>query len=150
MFHFYILKNGNWLTASRTEAVIFDPAVVNASNALNKKVTLTGLKIFDKEIPIDSIVYYNQPLKLNYDQNFITLEFTTHSYSGVAQSIYYKLSGVDKNWVKANEKATASYTNLSPGNYIFAVRSGNENADSKITSFNIIIALPFYNTWWFT
>jgi ligand-binding sensor domain-containing protein/anti-sigma regulatory factor (Ser/Thr protein kinase) len=149
MLNFYQLQNGSWVTSSKTEAVVFNPAVINSGNSLNKKVTLTGFKVFDKEISIDSLVYNNKALRLNYDQNFITLEFTTHSYSGITESIYYKLSGIDKNWVKANEKAIASYTNLAPGKYLFRVKAGNENSESTVTSYSIIITPPFYATWSF-
>jgi ligand-binding sensor domain-containing protein len=149
MLNFYQLQNGNWLTSSKTEAVIFNPAAISSGNALNKIVRLTGFKVFDKEIFIDSLVYNNEPLKLTYKQNFITLEFSTHSYLGITENIYYKLSGIDKNWVKANEKAIASYTNLAPGQYIFNIKAGNENTDSTVTSFRIIITPPFYLAWWF-
>ncbi|MDP4148730.1 MAG: two-component regulator propeller domain-containing protein [Bacteroidota bacterium] len=149
MFDFYTLQNSKWLTASKTEAVIFDPAAINSGHGLTKKVTLTGLKVFDKEVPIDSVVYYHRPIRLNYKQNFISLEFTTLSYFGITQNINYELTGVDKDWVKANEKAVASYTDLSPGEYVFKTKAGDQNNESGIASLTIIITPPFYLTWWF-
>jgi len=149
MFELYPLQNGNWLTCTRTDAITFNPVAISSDDVLNKKVTLTGIRVFDKELLLDSLVHNNEPLKLNYDQNFIMIEVTTHSYFGPAQNIYYKLSGIDQNWVKGNEKAGASYTNLAPGKYIFRLKASDENADATITSFSIIISPPFYRTWWF-
>ncbi len=114
----------------------------------NKVVEITGFKISGQEINVDSLLYGNKTVLLKPDQNFLTLEFTTHSYAGIAGNIFYKLSGIDKNWVKANEKGIANYANLEPGDYNFTIKAG-EDISSPVTSLHIVIIPPFYSTWWF-
>jgi ligand-binding sensor domain-containing protein len=148
MLNIYPLQNGNWLTASKTEAIIFNPAKMASMQKHNKAVVITGFKTFDQEMNVDSLLYSNKTIRLKSDQNFLTIEFTTHSYAGIAKNIFYKLSGVDKNWVKANEKGIASYTNLAPGDYNFIIKAG-EDSNSPVTTLHIVIIPPFYSTWWF-
>ncbi len=65
----------------------------------------------------------------------------------------YKLEGLDKEWQNNPPNLRiASYTNLSPGDYIFYVRGSNNDDvwNMKGTSVSITIRPPFWNTWWFT
>ena len=148
MLNIYPMQNGNWLTASKTEAVIFNPANITSIQKRNETVIITGFKIFDKEMNIDSLLHNNKVIRLKSDQNFPVIEFTTNSYAGIAKNIFYKLSGIDKDWVTANDKGIASYTNLSPGDYTFNIKAG-EDANSPVTTLTIVIIPPFYATWWF-
>jgi ligand-binding sensor domain-containing protein len=148
MLNIYPLQNGNCLTASKTEAIIFNPVKMAAMRKQNKAVVITGFKISDQEINVDSLLYGNKTIRLKPDQNFLTIEFTILSYAGIAKNIFYKLSGIDKNWVKANEKDIASYTNLAPGDYNFTIKAGEES-NSPVTTLHIVIIPPFYSTWWF-
>lgn len=149
MLNFYPLQNGYWLSASKTEAVIFNPDKINTIQKRNETVIITGFKIFDKEMNVDSLLHNNKVIHLKSDQNFVVIEFTTNSYVGISKNIFYKLSGIDKDWVTANDKGIASYTNLSPGDYTFNIKAG-EDSNSPVTSLNIVIIPPFYATWWFT
>ena len=148
--YFLPLQDGRWLTATYSEAVVFNPAVMIASGQNTRNVTITGFKLFDKEIYIDSLLYTGKPLKLKSNENFISLEFTSLRYAGVGEiNFFYRLSGVDKEWVKADSKGIATYTNLAPGNYVFSVKSGDKDAASNITTLSIFIEPPFFLTWWF-
>jgi ligand-binding sensor domain-containing protein len=149
MLNIYPIQHGNWLTASKTEAIIFNPEKMSSVQKRYKAVVITGFKIFDKEMNVDSILYQNKTMQLQSDQNFITIEFTTQSYAGIAKNIFYKLSGIDKNWVKAKDNGVASYTNLAPGDYHFQIRAGEEDTPAPVTTLNISITPPFYYTWWF-
>ncbi|MBC7422330.1 MAG: histidine kinase [Ferruginibacter sp.] len=147
--NFYALKDGTWLTASTTEIICFEPAE-NLQKNKNEKVEITGLKIFDEAFFVDSLLQANKPVQLNYNQNFITVEFALLHFSNLQQTkYYYKLSDVNKDWVSTDNKSFASYTNLVPGNYIFSVKAENDFGVSGTTSFTIIISPPFWQTWWF-
>ncbi len=148
--YFLPLQDGRWLTATYSEAVVFNPAVMIASGQNTRNVTITGFKLFDKEIYIDSLLYTGKPLKLKSNENFISLEFTSLQYAGVGEiNFSYRLSGVDREWVKADSKGIATYTSLAPGNYVFSVKSGDKDAASNITILSIFIEPPFFLTWWF-
>ncbi|MDI1356410.1 MAG: two-component regulator propeller domain-containing protein [bacterium] len=62
-----------------------------------------------------------------------------------------KLVGLDKEWSTPNTEDFIKYTNLSPGKYVFKIRScNNEGVWNEVeTSFSFNIKPPFYLTWWF-
>jgi hypothetical protein len=64
---------------------------------------------------------------------------------------YYKLEGVDKDWISTNGQPQATYTYLPGGEYTFKVKSGTRSgiASDKITSFKIKIIPPVWKQWWF-
>ncbi|HEY8690315.1 MAG TPA: two-component regulator propeller domain-containing protein [Chitinophagaceae bacterium] len=148
--NFLQLKNKRWLTATSTEIISFYPDSLSSQSNFSKNVTITGFRIFDTTIFIDSLLSENKPVKLDYKQNFFTIEFAALDFSNIMQTKYmYRLSGIDKDWVNAGSKNFASYTNLEPGNYTFSVKAEEGEASSNIFSFSIIIAPPFWKTWWF-
>ena len=147
--NFYALQDGKWLTSSTTEIISFEPLVV-VPKSQHQIVSIAGFKIFDDAIFIDSLLTQKRPILLSYKQNFLTIEFALLNFSGLQQTKYfYTLSNVDKNWVSADTKNFASYTNLEPGKYTFSVKMENDIGVSQPTSFNIIISPPFWQTWWF-
>ncbi len=147
---FYTLQNGRWLTATSSEIISFDPQKEVSRLNKNGGIEITGFNVFDKPVPIDSLLYINEPVRLNYTQNFITIEFAFLNFSNLQQTEYnYKLSGVNNDWVNADTRNFASYTNLQPGSYVFSVKAGKGGTTAKTTSFAIIIAPPFWKTWWF-
>jgi len=148
--NFYSLQDGRWLTCTATEAISFSPYQSDDPNKKQVKTEITGFKIFNKPVFIDSLIYKNNPLTLSYKENFFTIEFATLIFSGLQQTnYYYRLSGIDKDWVNGGTTRFANYTGLQPGEYIFEVRSENGNSNGEITSLKIIIVPPFWKTWWF-
>jgi ligand-binding sensor domain-containing protein/putative methionine-R-sulfoxide reductase with GAF domain len=84
--------------------------------------------------------------------NYVTFYFSAIEYLTQLKTFYeYKLEGVDENWVKVINEDFVRYSSLRPGKYIFKVRASNDNkiwkdSENEVT---IIIASPFYATWWF-
>ena len=147
--NFYQLENGRWLTATGTEVISFNTDTLSLQSSYSKNVTITGFKVFDKSIFIDSLLAENKPVTLDYSHNFFTIEFAALDFSNILQTKYvYRLSGIDKDWVNAGTKTFANYTNLDAGTYTFSVRTEEGDAD-HIVSFSIIITPPFWKTWWF-
>ncbi|MEP7106742.1 MAG: two-component regulator propeller domain-containing protein [Ferruginibacter sp.] len=146
---FYSLPDGRWLTATETEIICFHPQNILPAN--NKtKVEITGFKIFDSALFIDSIPDSKKVIQLSYRQNFLTIEFSALSFSNLQHTkYYYLLSNVDNDWVVTDTKTFASYTNLQPGEYNFSVKTENDNGISEPTSITIIITPPFWQTRWF-
>jgi light-regulated signal transduction histidine kinase (bacteriophytochrome) len=61
------------------------------------------------------------------------------------------MEGFEKHWNYVGNRHYATYTKLSPGKYIFRVKGSNNNGtwNEAGTSLEIIIAPPFWETWWF-
>jgi ligand-binding sensor domain-containing protein/putative methionine-R-sulfoxide reductase with GAF domain len=143
---FYPLQDGQWLAFTSTEAISFLPYKSEVENN-RVKVEITGFKLFDKPVFIDSLLYQNKPVQLTYKENFFTVGFASLNFSGLQQTnYYYRLTGIDKDWVNSSTKRFANYTDLQPGEYVFEVKADTNGA---ITSFKIIITPPFWKTWWF-
>ncbi|MBP6681206.1 MAG: hypothetical protein KA166_08445, partial [Saprospiraceae bacterium] len=56
----------------------------------------------------------------------------------------------DKNWSAPSKERKASYTNLSPGKYIFRVKASNADGiwNEEGTSVTITLLPPWWRTWW--
>lgn len=147
---FYPLKDAQWLTFTTTETISFFPQKKEYNDNLHPKIEMTGFKVFDKPIFIDSLLAENKPVRLSYKENFLTIEFAALSFSGLQQTTYYyRLNGIDKDWVNAGTKRFANYTDLQPGEYTFDVKAETGNSSGETTSFVIVITPPFWKTVWF-
>ncbi|GAB2823106.1 ligand-binding sensor domain-containing protein [Ferruginibacter profundus] len=148
--NFFPLLNGAWLTLTTTEAVSFYPMGTEYHDNQQPKIEITGFKILDSSLFIDSLLLDNKPVQLSYKDNFITIEFAALRYLSLQQTnYYYRLAGLEKNWVNGGARRFANYTGLQPGEYQFEVKAEIGNTSSAITTFKIIITPPFWQTLWF-
>ncbi|MDB5015369.1 MAG: response regulator [Mucilaginibacter sp.] len=123
---------------------------------------ITSFQVFNKPLEIAKNDSDNSPLKkdiadtraitLNYKQSVISLEYAALDY-GLAEKKQYafKLEGFDADWNNVGNRNTASYTNLSPGKYVFKIKYKNSaGLWSPVTNaLQITIVPPFWLTWWF-
>lgn len=90
-------------------------------------------------------------LTLPYHTSSFTLSCTALSYTSPGAIRYaYMLEGVDKDWIQMGNNRDVTFANLSPGKYIFKVRSTNSSGvwlDNE-TSLHIVITPPFWATLW--
>lgn len=112
-------------------------------------VVITSIKLFGKEFEQDTSVSSLSTIRLSYDQNFFSFEFSALDLTAPEKNKYAcKMEGFDKDWIFLGNKRFVSYTNLDPGEYIFRViASNNENYwNNDGTSIRVIISPPFYKT----
>ena len=146
--HFYRLRDGRWATGTNAEVFLFDPGGLAQKNK-KARVAITGLRLFDHPMGIDSILYTGKPVELTYQQNFVTLEFSTLTFFNIGPVGYrYRLSGVDEDWVRSDRDGVANYTNLRPGKYTFSVKAADDD-DDPVTTLSIVITPPWYKEAWF-
>ena len=93
-----------------------------------------------------------EDIKLNYDENFISIRFISLDYNNPARNRYkYRLDGIDKNWIDAGNKNSVNYTSLPPGDYTFRVKGSSStglfNPNEAVLNFTIMP--PFWKTSWF-
>ncbi|WP_195532277.1 two-component regulator propeller domain-containing protein [Bacteroides finegoldii] len=110
-----------------------------------------GDRIILKEVPA-----YTKKLELNYDQNFLTFEFSALNYCHPLHTNYrYRLQGIDTRWnnvaVERTDKGIlrASYTNLPPGSYQLEVTASpdvHSHQEGESTYIEIIIHAPWWKT----
>ncbi len=113
------------------------------------QIYITNTGQAEKEEVITGISSGNQ---FSYRNNSFHFSFVALDYAN-QKSIryYYKLDGLDTNWVSAGSLRSVNYENLSPGKYSFYVKAlnnkGRWSRDDAVYSFSI--AAPFWKTWWF-
>jgi diguanylate cyclase (GGDEF)-like protein len=67
-------------------------------------------------------------LSLGHHEDVITLKFAALDFADPRANRYeYKLDGFDSDWVRADERRAATYTNLPGGQYVFRVRASNSD-----------------------
>jgi diguanylate cyclase (GGDEF)-like protein len=67
-------------------------------------------------------------IDLGHKEDVITLRFSALDFADPRSNRYeYKLDGFDKDWVRADERRAATYTNLPGGQYVFRVRASNSD-----------------------
>ena len=105
----------------------------------------------------DSLVFcgtLNRKINNNHvfpaEKNNLIFQFSAVSYDKPrANRFQYRLEGNKKGWSNWSSEARKEYTNLSPGEYIFHVRSKNlYGIAGSEASYAFKIRTPWYLSWW--
>jgi len=127
----------------------------NERNKIKPLVALKSIKLFynavdwkqKKGIQLNKLGVPTT-LILPYKENHLTFEYSALTNSSVSYS--FMLVGEDTKWSPLTDKREVTYSNLSPGNYTFKVKSiNNLGVESLVLSIPITINSPFWQTWWF-
>ncbi|MFM2392641.1 MAG: hypothetical protein RLZZ546_618 [Bacteroidota bacterium] len=112
---------------------------------------ITDIKVMSKAIKTDTAFYHHQTLNLKYYQSIVAMEFIAPNPISKEDVMYkYKMTGIDEDWVDAHQRTYASYTQLSPGEYSFLVKSYDKHGNaSPIKKLNIIIHKAWWQKIWF-
>lgn len=114
-------------------------------NEIEPKTAVTDIFVFDKKIPIKN------GLKLGHDENTLTINMASLVFSSPRKNEFqYKLQNHDENWVQAGNNNQARYTDLSPGEYTFLVKSSNYDGiwSKEPVSLQFTILPPWYLSIW--
>ena len=108
----------------------------------NKEIT-TG----DQTGILNKSFAYTGRIKLNYLQNVFSIGFSTDNFLHIGGGeVEYRLMGYNDEWSENRLGNDITYTNISPGDYVFEIRL--KNFPEVIRSLDITITPPFYATWW--
>lgn len=121
-------------------------------------VYFTKLKIFNKEVeagednsPLRVDILSTKHLVLQPNQSVFSLDFVALEYQRPKNNRYaYYLEGFENEWNLVGTQRTVTYTNLSPGDYIFKVKASNSDGiwAEKPYELKITVLPPWYRTWW--
>jgi signal transduction histidine kinase/DNA-binding response OmpR family regulator len=120
-----------------SDVVLVDFQIFNTSQKVN------GGSVLKKSI------VFTDKIDLKYNQSVFSFEFAALDYRKQGNIEYaYILEGFDQDWNFAGDKRFATYTNLSPGEYTFRVKTtdGTILSESKGATVRIIIHPPFWRT----
>ncbi len=127
------------------------------TNDKTAPVVFTDLRLFNKPVPVarDSDLL---PKNLNaikevvfsHTQNIFTIEFALLNFIRSDKNQYaYKLEGLESDW-NFVKTPTATYTNLSPGNYTLLVKGANNDGywNEVPARLAIVVLPPWWKTWY--
>jgi signal transduction histidine kinase/ligand-binding sensor domain-containing protein len=136
---------------------IFHPDSVKQSS-IAPPLILTDFYIFNQSVkigkgsPLQKAISETKEITLSYKQNIISFQYAAIDFIKQEKINYaYYLEGLEKEWNYVGKLRNATYTNLEPGEYVFRVKAIDASTIWKevVTSINIIIKPPFWQTIWF-
>ncbi len=150
LLRFYRLRDGRLLAGYKGGIVCFNPDSLVA-HAPPREVTITGIRVFEQPLSVDSVLHGSNTAVFSYRQNFISIQYSSLNYTDPGTRYYYQLEGIDPGWVDAGQSRVASYTNLPDGHYLFKVKCENDDRVPcrTVTAIHLIIVPPFWRTGWF-
>ena len=136
----------------------FDPNEIRP-NLISPKVLITDLyvgdhKVFpEKNSPIlNTELYLADSIVLSYKDDLFDFRFTALDFPRTDNIRYsYILDGFDKEWRFTNGGHRVSYTNINPGDYVFRVKSTNDDGrwGENTASIRVRILPPWWGALWF-
>lgn len=151
------LRSGEIYAGTTNGFYQFNPSKVKTATFVPRLV-FTRFFLFNKEANIGE---KNSPLTKNVDeigtislsnkQNVFTIEFAAFDYRAPENIQYaYRLDPVDPDWTKTQKLNSVNYTNLSPGNYVFRVKSTNSEGFwmENERQIELHIRPSFWQTWY--
>lgn len=94
-------------------------------------------------------VNYTDRIRLSTEDKNITIEFALLNYADPKNNVYsYMMEGYDNDWIIADALSNSvSYTNLSPGRYVFRLKAAD--ADGIWTEQEKTLSIRvYYRSWW--
>ncbi|MCB0807370.1 MAG: histidine kinase, partial [Bacteroidales bacterium] len=151
---------------------IFNPDEI-APDPFNPAVKLTGFRVFNRNVGIHQNEVSHKELKilkidetyylpaeistldqliLTHRERVFSFHFASLDFRNAEKINYaYVMEGFEDNWNFVGTRREATYTNLSPGKYIFRVKGTNAGGEWSLheASLAITILPPFWKTTWF-
>lgn len=118
------------------------PIILKDLRIGNRNVTPADSNFIDADISVATAI------RLNYKQNF-SIGFAALDYTNPRQIQYrHRMKGMQSEWNHTGTNNVASYTNLSPGDYVFQVQASTDgvNWNGHTTSVTVVVEPPFYLT----
>ncbi|MBU2939182.1 response regulator [Lacinutrix sp. C3R15] len=154
-------KSGTMLMGGVNGLTIFNPNQIN-KNEITPKILISRLKInnqpivvgqkVNNKVVLERSISDTKELVVGNDSRNLSLDIIVqHSATPNKNKLAYKLEGVNTDWIEIDAgKATATYTNLSPGIYNFLYKGANGDGvwTANTESFTIDVLAPWYARWW--
>ncbi len=135
--------------------IVFQPEQI-PTNTDSAPLVFTGLKVLNKAIfaadqsgILQEDINHTPLLELPYRDNTFSIEFALLNFIKPGKNVYaYELQEVHKDWI-SSAVPVATFTNLSPGTYILAIKGANNDGVWSPPRFlKIKVLPPFWATWW--
>jgi two-component sensor histidine kinase len=125
--------------------------VVDAAKCLETKIPAPETYLY-AIVSGDNNFQYGERVDLHFNHSPLLLEFACLSYTHAASNtFYYRLKGLQENWISNDDNASLRFERLSPGEYTLEIVSVNANGiwDNTPLEIHIKVSYPFWQRWWF-
>lgn len=125
------------------------------------KPIISRFRLFNTRVNIDDVVndrvILDKPINemdqvdLRYDEGFVTFDFVALNYLNPERVEYaHRMIGVSNDWVYVGNVLTASYSNLTAGNYRFEVKAALDGnwQHAHVAGVDINVSSPPWATWY--
>ena len=138
-------RDGRFWFATYGGVAVIDPDHLNI-NSVPPPVFVEG-------VTADGVKYRpSNALSVRAGQRNIEIQYTALNFRAPQRVRFrYRLEGFDADWVEAEGRRTAYYTNLPPGSYQFRVLACNSDGvwNNDGATLKMVLRPYFYETWWF-
>ncbi|HKJ40847.1 MAG TPA: two-component regulator propeller domain-containing protein [Sunxiuqinia sp.] len=154
------MDDGSFIVGGVNGFISFKPDSI-LKLSLPPKVTITDFQIFNESIDtkmpgqeryrLNQSIPYTDSIQISYKDEVVTFAFSAMDFKNPSKNKYaYFLDGFDKQWNEVGSRNTATYTNLSPGDYVFKVKAANSDGvwSKEPAIMMISIAPPWWKTIW--
>ena len=126
----------------------------------NLPVYITDFSIFQQSISANTLsdgkaiistpVIDANEFKLSHEDNTFSISFATMTFDNTNQIAYkYRIKEMYDTWMITEPgQNKVTYNNLPPGRYTFEVFASTTNSNPLIRTISIVIAPPWYLSWW--
>ncbi|MEX2464231.1 MAG: two-component regulator propeller domain-containing protein [Balneolaceae bacterium] len=150
-------RNGYIYFGGTNGFIRFHPDSIHSDSSAHP-VVLTQLLLFNEPVdigedsPLTKHISVADKIILPYNSRVLSIDYVALNYNSIKGNQFaYRLLGFEENWNEVGNQRRATYTNLSPGEYVFQVRSTNNGGvwSDEYRSLTIQITPPFWMTYWF-
>ncbi len=128
---------------------VFDPVSV-PRYAPQPEIAISGSIL--GEATKKSLSGEENPVQIGYDNRGLEFSISVIDYTAPSRNRYaMKLDGKQENWTFLGKSNSAFVAPLAPGRYTLRVKGSNGNGiwNNYGASLSIVVASPFWATWWF-
>jgi signal transduction histidine kinase/ligand-binding sensor domain-containing protein/AraC-like DNA-binding protein len=123
---------------------------------IQPRIELTSFQLFNKEVPVNQSgsplnknISFTDDIVLKHSQNSFSISFSALDFIDPLKINYiYMLENFEDDWNSTGNQHKATYTNLSPGKYIFRVKALKSNEESG--SDERVLTIKIRPPWWRT
>jgi len=143
------LPDGRIAMGTEHDVIVFDPEKTFPDLDI-PQARLTDFQIGSKFLTADSLMEQKH-VNIEYGKTSIVIYYSSMSQLQRSQlRYYYKLEGLDKDWIAGDMQQKAQYSFLPSGHYQFKVKAVNAyGKSSEETTLKIYVRPPFWRAPWF-
>jgi ligand-binding sensor domain-containing protein len=140
-----VFVRGNEVYVTTSKGLVVINTDLLSLNNIKPRTIITGFRVSNMSVNFD-----NQPIKLNYTENILSINFVGLAFKNMSRINYrYRLIGIDTLWI-GSTAPTTTFSSLPSGKYLFEVQSQNSDGLwGESTTVNFQIIPPFWQKVWF-